>query len=50
MIKDKKELEKEKEDIKEMIILIKDLNKEEKCEVRGILKGLKMAKDLEVSA
>lgn len=50
MIKDRKQLEQEKEDIKEMMILIKDLNKEEKTEVRGILKGLKMAKELEVSA
>lgn len=50
MIKDRKQLEQEKEDIKEMMILIKDLNKEEKTEVRGILKGLKMAKEMGVSA
>lgn len=50
MIKDRKELEDEKEDIREMMILIKDLNKEEKTEVRGILKGLKMAKEMGVPA
>ena len=42
--KDSKELKKQTEDIKELILLLNQLTSNEKHEVKGILIGLQMAK------
>lgn len=48
-IEDKK-LKAETEDIEEMILLLKELDSYEKREIKGIMVGLKMAKQEELTA
>lgn len=45
-----KELKKQTEDIEEMISLLKQLTSGEKREVKGIMIGIKMAKQMELTA
>ena len=49
-IKDSEDLKSQKEDIKEMISLMKQLNSNERREIKGILIGFNLAKQAKLTA
>lgn len=45
--KEKTNLEQQKEDLREMILMLKQLTENEKREIKGIMVGMRLAKNIE---